>query len=64
MDMMTIDENDTLTLIISKIDNGNYKLKGEISINIYDLYVNSKKSYLLGNDASITLKLKYEETEK
>ena len=57
--MQTIDQADTLTLIINKVDGDNLKIKGEISINILDLYNNKKKRYSLGNDASITLKMKY-----
>ena len=57
--MQTIDQADTLTLIINKVDGDNHKIKGEISINILDLYNNKKKRYSLGNDASITLKMKY-----
>ena len=45
LNMETIDENDTLTLIISKIDKEDLKFKGEIKINIYDLYIVSKKKY-------------------
>ena len=54
--MQTIDQDDTLTLIISKMDG---QIKGEISVNIYDLYNHRKKRYMLGDDASITLKMKY-----
>ena len=57
--METIDLKDTLTLMIASPHG---KTKGEISINIYDLYYNSKKKYALGEDTTITLKVKYVET--
>jgi hypothetical protein len=59
----TIDKNDTLTLIINKTDGEgrflNHSQKGEIVVNIFELYNNTKKRYMLGDDANITLKLKY-----
>ena len=57
--METIDEEDTLTLKISKPEGDDLTPIGEIQINILDLYTNKKKKYLIGNNASITLKIKY-----
>ena len=62
MVMQTIDLEDTLTLIISKADRENFKIKGEISIKIYDLYYHRKKKYMLGDDTYISLKVKYVES--
>ena len=59
VDMETLDEEDTLTLKISKPEGDDLTPIGEIQINILDLYTNKKKKYLIGNNASITLKIKY-----
>ena len=60
VNMETIDEEDTLTLKISKPEGNDLTPIGEIQINILDLFTNKKKKYLIGNNASITLKIKYQ----
>ena len=57
--METIDQEDTLTLQISKPEGQELTPIGEIKINILDLYTNKNKKYLIGDDVSIDLKIKY-----
>jgi hypothetical protein len=59
VEMETIDSQDTLTLKISKPEGWELTPIGEIQINILDLYTNKNKKYLIGDDVSIDLKIKY-----
>jgi len=60
LDMETIDEADLLTLVIMLPENGGSTKIGEIKFNIVDLFVNKRKTYLIGDDVAIELKIKYE----
>ena len=57
--MDTIHCQDTLILKITKPEDGELTPIGEIQINILDLYLNKKKKYLIGENVSIDLKIKY-----
>lgn len=57
--METIDNEDKLTLMISKPEGDELTPIGQIQINILDLYQNRKKKYLIGESVSIDLKVKY-----
>ena len=53
LDMETIDEADLLTLVIMLPENGGSTKIGEIKFNIVDLFVNKRKTYLIGDDVAI-----------
>ena len=59
-DMETIDKEDTLTLVITLPENGGSTKIGEIQINIMDLYAKKRKTFLIGVETAIELRLKYE----
>ena len=55
LEMMTIDKEDMLILIV---DSGSKKV-GEIRINVLELYNETKKSYMIGENTLVELKIKY-----